>query len=41
MMSGFHSELANPFMENMDKDLFFAWGISCSKSELSNQSNEK
>lgn len=33
------SELANPFMENMDKDLFFTFGKHL--ASLSNQSNEK
>jgi len=35
----FSSELANPFMENMDKDLFFSFGEYL--ASLSNQSNEK
>jgi len=35
----FSSELANPFMENMDKDLLFGFGEYL--TSLSNQSNEK
>jgi len=35
----FSSEFANPFMENMDKDLFFAFGQYL--TSLSNQSNDK
>ena len=35
----FSSELANPFMENMDKDLFFGFGEYL--TSLSNQTNEK
>ena len=35
----FSSELANPFMENMDKDLFFGFGEYL--TSLSKQSNEK
>ena len=35
----FSSELANSFMENMDKDLFFSFGEYL--ASFSNQSNEK
>lgn len=35
----FSSELANPFMENMDKDLFYSFGESLASN--SNRTNEK
>ena len=37
----FSSELANPFMENMDKDLFFSFGEYLSSFSLSKTPDEK